>query len=221
VPKKSSATPQAPEASGKRAYHSPLREQQRESTRQLIVEALADQVWKEGLSDFSVPKVAKRAGVAVRTVYRYFPTRDDLLTAVQEELAQKHPEPEIPDDIADLSETVPVLYAYFEENRALIEAALVAGLASEVTERQRARRRAKMQTTWGEQLSSLSDDDVRKVAAILRGIGGSAMWKILRTDARLSAEDAVEVVSWLHRTVLKGLGIEKGKRPKKINWKGR
>jgi AcrR family transcriptional regulator len=67
-----------------RAYNSPLRDDRARRTREAIVAALVEQVADAGLNDFSVPKVAKRAGVSVRTVYRYFPNRDDLLDAVNE-----------------------------------------------------------------------------------------------------------------------------------------
>ncbi|MDQ2649462.1 MAG: TetR/AcrR family transcriptional regulator [Actinomycetota bacterium] len=54
---------------------------QRRATRDRIVRAVADLVTEEHPAAFSVPAVAKRAGVGVATVYRYFPTKEALLDA--------------------------------------------------------------------------------------------------------------------------------------------
>ena len=71
-----------------RNYRSPLREKQASETRAAIVAALAEQVLDHGMVDFSIPRLAERAGVSVRTVYRYFPNREDLLNAVVSGLAR-------------------------------------------------------------------------------------------------------------------------------------
>ncbi len=52
-----------------------------ERTRATIVQALADVLTHEHPAAVSVPAVAARAGVSVRTVYRYFPTKAALLDA--------------------------------------------------------------------------------------------------------------------------------------------
>jgi AcrR family transcriptional regulator len=205
--------------SDKRAYNSPLRQQQMEQTRQLIVEALAEQVWKEGLSEFSVPKVAKRAGVATRTVYRYFPTRDDLLAAVEKELREKHPEPDFPKALTDLPEHIPTLYAYMEENRTMIEAALTAGLAGELHSKMRAERQSKARQRFGDALAQFNEREQRQLNALFRAIGGSSMWRAMTTQGGLSGEEAAEVVQWLYRHMLNGLGIKKGQSmPKTLPW---
>ena len=48
-------------------------------------DAFADQLADTGLQDFSVAKMAERAGVSVRTVYHHFPDRDALLDALDAE----------------------------------------------------------------------------------------------------------------------------------------
>lgn len=57
-----------------------LREEQRALTRQKVLAAVLELVSEGSLVDVSVPAVAQRSGVSVATIYRYFPTRDDLLT---------------------------------------------------------------------------------------------------------------------------------------------
>jgi AcrR family transcriptional regulator len=58
-----------------------LRDAHKEATRTRIVRAVADLVAEAHPAAVSVPAVAKRAGVGVATVYRYFPTKEALLDA--------------------------------------------------------------------------------------------------------------------------------------------
>ena len=57
---------------------SPLRERLTQTTRDVILDAVVVQLGEAGPFDFSYFEVARRSGVAVRTIYRHFPTRDDL-----------------------------------------------------------------------------------------------------------------------------------------------
>lgn len=58
-----------------------LRDAHKRATRDRIVRAVADLVAEAHPAAVSVPAVAKRAGVGVATVYRYFPTKEALLDA--------------------------------------------------------------------------------------------------------------------------------------------
>ncbi len=58
-----------------------LRDEQRAATRARIVRAVSDLVAEEHPAAISVPAVARRAGVGVATVYRYFPNKEALLDA--------------------------------------------------------------------------------------------------------------------------------------------
>ena len=59
-----------------------LRDEQVERTRERILDAAVTLLADESFAELTVPLVAKRAGVAVRTVYRYFPSRAALIDAV-------------------------------------------------------------------------------------------------------------------------------------------
>jgi AcrR family transcriptional regulator len=59
----------------------PLRDRQQAATRQAIIAAFLDLARRENTVAISIPAVARRAGLSVRTVYRYFATKSDLQTA--------------------------------------------------------------------------------------------------------------------------------------------
>src|SRR5688572_14594009 len=56
-----------------------LREEQRELTRTKILRAVLDLVAEGAMGDLSVPQVSACSGVSVATIYRYFPSKDDML----------------------------------------------------------------------------------------------------------------------------------------------
>jgi AcrR family transcriptional regulator len=74
--------PATKQASASRTYSSPLRAEQAEQTRDRIVQAAVDLLSEGDAGDLSMGDVASRAGVSVRTVYRNFATREDLLDGV-------------------------------------------------------------------------------------------------------------------------------------------
>lgn len=179
-----------------RTYHSPLREAQAQRTEEIIMEALSQQITKEGLADFSIPKVAKRAGVSVRTVYRYFPTRDDLLKAVNQHW-HRGGAPAIPSEVDALPAFNRELFGYFGERKEEIAAALMTNLGREVQSDARSARddeRRRYLQPLEEELGSELADRVRIGSQVL---SSSATWFHLTHDRKLSSERAAEVCSWL------------------------
>lgn len=65
-----------------RPYHSPKREAQAAATRQAILEAFIDQLKEGGRTELSPADAARRAGVSLRTVQTYFPTRAARIAAL-------------------------------------------------------------------------------------------------------------------------------------------
>ena len=59
-----------------------LREENRRRTQERILEAATDLVGQQGDMGFTMPEVAERSGVALRTLYRYFRTKQDLVDAL-------------------------------------------------------------------------------------------------------------------------------------------
>jgi AcrR family transcriptional regulator len=66
-----------------------LRDEHRELTRSKVLGAVLDLVADGSLDDLSVPAVARRSGVSLATIYRYFPTKDELLAAAAEEPSRR------------------------------------------------------------------------------------------------------------------------------------
>ncbi len=67
----------------KRKYSQTLREEQAKATRKRILEGMLEGSRKK---EITIPELARLTKVSVPTIYRYFPTREALLTATLEHL---------------------------------------------------------------------------------------------------------------------------------------
>ncbi len=84
-----------------------------------IVAAARDLLGEVGLAGFSIDAVARRAGAGKPTIYRWWPSRTDLLAAVYErERAARLAEPETGSLKGDLAAHVRALFAAWRETPA-------------------------------------------------------------------------------------------------------
>src|SRR5881396_3486997 len=72
-----------------RVYRSPLREERADQTRTRILDGLVQVMANTGIAELSIPLIAREAGVSIPSVYRYFPTKRHLITALDEYAHQK------------------------------------------------------------------------------------------------------------------------------------
>jgi len=67
----------------------PLRQRQREQTKDEIEAAAFSLFDEQGFDATTVEQIARRAGIATRTFFRYFPTKEDVVFADQGELVAR------------------------------------------------------------------------------------------------------------------------------------
>jgi AcrR family transcriptional regulator len=111
---------------GRRPYRKRVRAQQEERTRERIAAATAALHGSVGPANTTVSAVAKRAGVRRATVYRHFPTQEDLFEACTAHFYGRHPLPdaggwsEITDPNHRLERALADLYEWFEETEDML-----------------------------------------------------------------------------------------------------
>ena len=130
-----------------RPYESPLRAEQLEQTRLRILEATADVLADDEVEEVTVPLVAMRARVAVRTVYRHFPTKDALFDAFGE-WAEENLQLVLlsyPETLEAVRRMAPELYRMYDEREPLIRA-LLSKRGQEIRDRTRRRRQRRSRT---------------------------------------------------------------------------
>src|SRR6516225_9796699 len=83
-------------------------------SRSLILDAALDVLERSGVSELTARAVAKHANISERTVFRYFPTRDEFLDAVAAEARSRMSLPPPPRDVDQLFAAPRALYEAFE-----------------------------------------------------------------------------------------------------------
>jgi AcrR family transcriptional regulator len=105
----------------KRKYELRKRADAMQDTRRRIAEAAMELHGSVGPARTTVSAVAERAGVQRHTVYRHFPTEDDLFAACSAHFAELHPRPDvaaweaIEDPAERLGTALDQLYAWYEQ----------------------------------------------------------------------------------------------------------
>src|SRR3954470_2068804 len=105
-------------SSEKRKYELKKRAEGMAETRLRITEAAVDLHGAIGPARTTVSAVAERAGVQRHTVYRHFPTEQDLFAACSSHFFESDPPPD-PQEWHDLENALDQLYAYYERNEAM------------------------------------------------------------------------------------------------------
>ncbi|MCB9545448.1 MAG: helix-turn-helix transcriptional regulator [Myxococcales bacterium] len=175
-----------------------LRAEQAEAVRNRLFEAALELI--ETGQEPTLRAVAAQARVGERTLYRYFPSRDDFRDALGR---QFHGRAGIPlcEDAAGLEGYARDLFATFEANSKLVRGLVHAPWA--VADLQLTRRRRLEQVTallrraWPDAPVAACEAAAASLRAVLSGAG----WCHLR-DCGFSAEEALHHALWLVRTIL-------------------
>jgi AcrR family transcriptional regulator len=116
----------AAEMSRKRKYELRQRSAEMAETRRRITEAAVELHGTVGPARTNVSAVAKRAGVQRHTVYRHFPTEEELFTACSTHWLAANPLPDplrwpaVEDPRERLARALDELYAYYERTEPML-----------------------------------------------------------------------------------------------------
>src|SRR4051812_155622 len=97
-----------------------IRTAQKAVTRQRILGAVLELVADGGLSEISVPDVARASGASVATIYRYYPTKDALFEAAAAEPARRAAGDLPAGELADGPAYLRAMWTSFASNMALL-----------------------------------------------------------------------------------------------------
>jgi AcrR family transcriptional regulator len=185
-----------------RPYESPLRAEQQEATRRRILQAMADVLADEAVDDVTVPIVAMRARVSVRTVYRHFPTKEALFDAFGE-WAEENLQLVVhsyPDTLEGVLEMAPALYRMYDEREPLIRA-LLSKRGQEIRARTRRRRLQTFEKAMRELTESLEPAERRRALAVVYLLVSAPAWQAMRDQWELEGEEAGQAAAWAVRVL--------------------
>jgi AcrR family transcriptional regulator len=181
-------------------YDSPLRREQAEQTRARIVEA-ARMLVVAGVEGLTMQQAAKQAGVALRTVFRHFPTREDLLDAVWHSMNEKMGETPDLASLDELSTFVPELFGRYEAIEGQIRGAMFASTFQSSRRRLGSSRARKMRQAVAAQFTEGDDRSRAMAASAAYTLTVPLVSIVLKEAYGLSTPEAARAVTWAIRTL--------------------
>jgi AcrR family transcriptional regulator len=187
-----------------------LRAEQAALTRTRIDAALAELLHEQdGVERITFKAVAQRAGVTEMTVYRHYPTRDDLLQAVWQQMNREMGAVRMPDSLQALLDQHAALYAGFDR----IAPQIMASLTTPQGRAMRAslnRQRRKAFAAIVDQLAPGLDAAARtRAAGLIQLLHSAYAWASLREQWGLSGAEAGKATRWAIDLIIDNLRSHK------------
>lgn len=191
-----------------RSYSSPLRAEQAAATRERIVDAAAELLQGGDAGAVSMQDVADRAGVSVRTVYRAFPTKEDLIDGVLaairarfESIAGTPPASE-----EELRRSVPGAVRSVYELEPLYRALFATPAGRQAHRRSAGEHTAHVAAAFADELRDLPPGQRRLIASVLHLVTSSSSVLFLKDYAGLDAEESAAAVGWALAALAAAIG---------------
>jgi len=202
-------TKTVPAITGNQDGSSPsLRQRQKDLTRDLVLQALASILEEGEVLSFTMQQVAERAGISLRSLYRYFLTREALVEALYDwvDLQVRMPDaPWVPSTIDELPAMAEKASNMFDKQPALVRAGVIALLAMKLRPRAREERNKAMEELANQVTSALPRAESRRAFAVFRYLFGAQAWLSMRDQAGLDSEEAGKAVAWALQTLIEDL----------------
>ena len=168
----------------------PLRERQAELARAAIIDALVARL-EAGDDECSVEDVARDAGVSRRTLYRYFPGREDLYAAAADAVFARMGQ-ELPEvlDASAITSSFVAASKVTERHPVLSRTLLRAPAGRGIRMVSRRLRTASILKAVGELGGSLPAAEVRLTAAVVALLCNSQAFITLQDEAGLTSQES-------------------------------
>lgn len=189
-------------SSSGRPYASPLRQQQSDTTRRLIVDSGIALLTEQPSAEVSQETIGRRADIAPRTVYRYFPSRSDLLDAMWEEIDARLGLSDFPETTIELLAFIPELFRRLDAHASVVEALITSTTGHEMAQRTDERRLKAIERALQSSTSHLSRRQRDRLVALVRVLTSSMTWYLLRQKTRVTGDEPAEAVDWALRTLI-------------------
>ena len=181
------------------AAHAPASELS--ATQASILAAYAELIEEVGTDDVSFRVIALRAGVGERTVFRYYPTRADLLLATSTWIERTIFTRAESGSIFDVPLAIREAMEAYERRPEL--AYVVAETAMRgVNGADPSPQREEFDAMLLREVPSLGDEERRAVVAALCHLDSSATWVTMRRELEMSGRDIADAAAWAAEAIL-------------------
>lgn len=186
-----------------RKYSMDIRSEVAALRRRRLIEATVEVLGEVGADRLTMDMVAERADAATRTIYNYFPTRQDLLSAVQAELLQAFRDtlqleiPETGEPAERLRQFVSVLFNMYEQQGGALTTLLEfdePDIRAQVRD-MRAWRRDRLEQILRSASGTTLRLPIGQAVAFAFVMTNHVSWCVLREELALTQEQAVETTA--------------------------
>ena len=184
-----------------------LRDRQASLARNAIFDALVRHLESGDADDVGMEDLAREAGVSRRTLYRYFPSRSDLLAAagdwIRTDVLQ------LPIDIGDegIAASFRAAASRLDKRPELARALLRTQTGRTVRTGYRDARTRAIRSAVRREVPGLSRAAVDRAAAVLGYLCSSNAWITIQDESGISASSAQATVAWAIETLLAQLRV--------------
>ncbi len=189
-----------------------LREQHAAATRIRILSAVADLLEGDPAEELTVPRVAAASGVSLRTIYRYYATREDLLEAAGRWIGNELFQHRYPRDLDETAELFRVGCVDFDARPGLVRVMALTQLGREARGPRREERLGAIRRALRNEFGDLPEDELRRAEAVLAYLHNMLAYTTMREENGLSGEEIGEAVGWAIRTLTADLRRRHHKR---------
>lgn len=189
----------------RRRYRSPLREEQAQRTRELILDAFTGLLEDRRADDITTREIAARAGVSQPTVYRYFPDRTALLEGLSGRIGQRMGERSAvgaPERVEDFGAQIEAMYRASEGFAAEIRAEVLLNSDPRSYAAQTQRTSATLLQLVREAFPELDERRHMQLTGLLRSLGSSHSWLRMREEFGVPGSESGPLTRWAIETIL-------------------
>ena len=190
------------------AAASALRDRQAAVIREAILDALAGRLDHDEPDDVAMTQVAADAGISLRTLYRYFPTREAMFDAVGDHVVARLG---LPREISGADDIGPVFLESARlgaQSPQLVRAMLWTRPGRRARSAHRRRRVASVTAALAEVTSHLPPAEARRREGAIVYLCNLPAWITVSEECGLSAEDARQGIAWAIETLVGALRQE-------------
>ena len=182
-----------------------LRDEHAAAARERILSAVAELVERGEPEQLTMPDVAAASGVSLRTIYRYYPTREKLIEAAGRWIGKelmRHPYPQTLDEVADLFERG---CPDFDERPGLVRALALSQLGRRLRSYRRRERLGAISKVLREELTGAPQAELRRAEAVLAYLHNMLAYTTLREESGLDGKEIGLGIAWAIRTLVDDL----------------
>lgn len=172
-----------------------LRQAHRDYTRARIIDAAVESLKADAYEGLLVADVAERAGVAERTLYRYFPARIDLIRATWTHINAMFSETENPDTPELLISDPLTAFPAFDAEEALIRAIVTTRQGKELRLSIISERHAAIKNAVAAARPDLDESAQLRLSVVAQLLHSSVAWQHIKDYWSLDGKTAGIAVS--------------------------